>query len=276
LGNLIWLASYPKSGSTWLRAFLHNYLRDTAAPHPINSLMDITTGESGTSLYRPYNATPPTTWTPADVQRMRPRVHQDLTQLHPGPIFVKTHNALARIAGAPLITPRVTAAAICIVRDPRDIAMSYSRHLALSLDDTIAFMARPDAATGGTEHEVYEYLGPWSAHVDSWTNRVDPRLHMLRYEDLIEDPLPRFAGLIRFLGQEPDPDRLARAVAHSSFATLQSQEQESGFIERPAGATAPFFRAGRAGQWRDALTVAQRRRIEADHLPTMARLGYLF
>jgi hypothetical protein len=275
MGQLVWLASYPKSGSTWLRAFLHNYIRDTAAPHDINGLMDLTAGESGAALYRRHDPRPASQYSVDEVQRMRPLVHRDLTEGHPSLVFVKTHNASLVVGGVPTVTPEVTAGAIYVLRDPRDVAISYSQHLGRSLDETIAFMADPEAATGGTDQKVYERLATWSIHVHFWTRNPDPRLHVMRYEDMLAAPAAAFGGLLRFLGQEPPPDRLARAIRFSSFAELAAQERARGFQERPAEATAPFFRAGRAGQWREVLSQAQRSRIERDHEAVMRRFGYL-
>ena len=272
MGQLLWIASYPKSGSTWVRAFLHNYIRHPEEPYSINDLMDLSTGESGASLYRGYDSRAPESWTLADVQRMRPLVHRDLTMVHPGLVFVKTHNAALAACGVPLVTPGVTAGAVYLVRDPRDVAVSYSRHLGIGVDATIAFMARAEAMTGGTPHEVIEVLGSWSAHVESWTAGGP---HVLRYEDMLERPEGTFGGLVRYLGEEPEAERLARAIRFSRFEELQAQERRGGFIEKPAAAGA-FFGGGRAGRWREVLNAAQRRRIERDHAPVMARLGYLF
>ena len=52
MAGIIWLASYPKSGNTWLRAFLHNLLRDPGRPYDINKLTDVTAGESQASWYQ--------------------------------------------------------------------------------------------------------------------------------------------------------------------------------------------------------------------------------
>jgi hypothetical protein len=275
MGNLVWLASYPKSGSTWLRAFLHNYIRASDEPYDINSLMDLSTGESGAARYRRHDPRPASQYSIADVQRMRPLVHRELTLAHPNLVFVKTHNASLLVEGVPLMTPEVTAGAVYIVRDPRDIAVSYSRHLGRSLDETIAFMADPEAATGGTDVKVYERLSSWSIHVHFWTRNPNPLLHVIRYDDMIAAPSETFAGVIRFLGEEPPADRLQRAIRFSAFDELRRQEQASGFIERPLEAVAPFFRSGRLGEWRDVLTADQRTRIERDHAAMMGRFGYL-
>ncbi len=274
MGQLVWIASYPKSGNTWMRAFLHNYIRRTQAPYDINKLTDLTASDINAERYQRYDPRPASQYSIADVQRMRPLVHRDLTGLDSTLVFVKTHNARLTVAGVPLITPAVTAGALYLVRDPRDVAVSYSRHLGRSIDDTIAFMANPEAATGGTDAKVYERLGTWSDHVRSWTSPPNPRVRVVRYETLLETPESTFGQQIYWLGDDPQPDRLARAVQFSSFQELHAQEQAKGFTERVAGSTAPFFGTGRSGTWRTELTPAQQARIERDHGATMQAFGY--
>ena len=150
-------------------------------------------------------------------------------------MFVKTHNASLLVEGVPLMTPEVTAGAIYIVRDPRDIAVSYSRHLGRSLDATIAFMADPEAATGGTDVKVYERLSSWSIHVHFWTRNPNPLLHVIRYDDMLAAPEATFARVVRFLGEEPPADRLARAIRFSAFDELRRQETGEQVHRAPAG-----------------------------------------
>jgi hypothetical protein len=275
MGQLLWIASYPKSGSTWARAFLHNYIRAADRPHDINDLTALTTGESAAARFAPHDPRPASQYSVADVQRLRPIVHREMAQARPGITFVKTHNALLVVEGVQTITREVTAGCLYILRDPRDVAVSFSRHLGLSLDQTIAFMANPEAATGGTDHTVYVRLATWSAHVHFWTRRPHPGLHVMRYEDMLADPLGAFGHLVRFLGEAPEPGRLARAVDFSDFAVLRAQEAAHGFVEQPAQSAEPFFRVGQAGQWRAVLSPAQVARIERDHGAVMQRFGYL-
>ena len=274
MGKIVWLASYPKSGTTWLRAFLHNFLLPADQPHDINRLTDFSASECDAALYRHYDPRPPSHYSAAEVQALRPQVHRDLTQASPELVFVKTHNAVVLVEGKPLLTPQVTAGSIYLVRNPRAVALSYSHHLGRPIDEVIAFMAHDGAATGNDDRQVFERLGSWSTHVQSWTPGPSPRLHVMRYEDMLADPLANFARLIRFLGREPPPDRLDQAIRFSAFEVLQEQEARSGFVERPAKTTA-FFRAGRAEAWREALTPRQIARIEADHGLQMRRFGYL-
>jgi hypothetical protein len=274
MGQIIWLASYPKSGNTWLRAFLHNYLRQPAESYDINRLGDFTASENDAAHYHAHDPRPASAYSIETVQRLRPLVHRDLTRAFPDLVFVKTHNAALNVAGVPLLTPAVTAGIIYILRDPRDIALSYSRHLGKSIDETITFMAQDGASAGGDDRKVFERLSSWSGHVRSWTGNPHPRLLGLRYEDMLAEPAASFGKVIRFLGREPPADRIERAIRLSSFAALQAQERHNGFVERPESAAA-FFHTGTAGQWRAQLTSAQIARLEQDHGAEMRRAGYL-
>ena len=111
-------------------------------------------------------------------------------------------------------------------------------------------------------------------HVRSWTHRAHPGLHVIRYEDLLDDPSKAFGGVARFLGLSPPPERLAKAIEFSSFGVLRAQEESVGFRER-AEKQERFFREGKAGQWREVLTEAQVRRIVSRHRDQMARFGYV-
>jgi hypothetical protein len=265
MGKLIWLASYPKSGNTWLRAFLHNYLLAPATPHSINALTELTAVECAAAFHHP----PGEPLTTQQTQQRRPAVHKRLTQLAAGPIFVKTHNANLAVAGVPLCTPALTAGVIHLVRDPRDIALSYSAFLNKPVDDIIAFMANPQAANRATDAQVFELLSSWSIHTNSWAEAKNR--FSVRYEDLLADPAGQFARLIQFLGAPADPDRLQKAIRFSDFAALSTQESATGY--RAAG-TQKFFRTGTVRQWEAHLTQAQSARIIADQGETMQKYAY--
>jgi len=275
MGKIVWLASYPKSGNTWLRAFLHNYIAEPETPYSINRLIDFSASEANARFYERYNKRPAATWSIAEVQRMRPFVHRDLTRLHPDLVFVKTHNACLRVHNVPLCTPEVTESAIYILRDPRDVAISYSAYTGQSLDQIITFMNKSQAANRGTAAQVFELLSSWSAHVESWTSQNSSKTLVLRYEDMLAHPLEHFAKVIEFLGTPPEPARLARAIEFSNFQTLASQEASFGYTANAPTANSPFFRIGQARQWLSALSITQRLQIETDHQATMQKFLYL-
>ncbi|HXV24461.1 MAG TPA: sulfotransferase domain-containing protein [Alphaproteobacteria bacterium] len=273
MGAIIWLASFPKSGNTWLRAFLHNLLRNPQEGYDINKLDDFTLGESAYGWYRMFDDRPLEAYTVAEVAALRPKVHRHLTTLFPDSVFAKTHCAVMEDHGVPTITFEVTAGAIYVVRNPLDVAVSYAHHLGASLDDTIAYMAKPRAMTPASNNHVQELLGSWSEHVESWTTKPNRALHVVRYEDMLMKPQTAFGGIVRFLGLKPPRERLERAIARSSFRVLQEQERRHGFKEKSAQAER-FFREGKAGQWRKALTPEQVERVVSAHRQQMQRFGY--
>ena len=274
MGGILWLASYPKSGNTWLRAFLHNFMRNPGQPYDINKLTEMTAGESQTILYKRFDPRPWTEYTREDVAKLRPLVQRELMKASPDTVFTKTHNALLEDHGHPVIAMDLTVGAIYVVRNPLDVAISYAHHLAVSIDEVIELLGNPGAFTVPTEKHVFEFMASWSRHVDSWTGQPNPRLHVVRYEDMLESPSKTFGGIVRFLGIDPKRDRLDKAIKQSSFKVLSQQEKTKGFIERPEKAQA-FFRKGEAGQWRRDLTPDQVKRIVADHRPQMERFGYV-
>lgn len=274
MGGILWLASYPKSGNTWMRAFIHNLLRDPAEPVPINELTQFTIGDTVKDWYAQAAGRPVTGLSHEEWGRLRPLTHQLFTAASPDTVFVKTHMRLGEAFGTPLITMECTAGAIYIVRDPRDVAISAAAHFGTDIDGVIALMENPVAGTPEDDVNAPQYYGTWSAHVESWTVQKHRALMHVRYEDMLEKPLQTFTRVTRFLGVPAPKARIEKAIRFSSFDVLKAQEQKTGFVERSRRADA-FFRSGRAGQWRDRLTPAQVARIETAQAAVMRRFGYL-
>jgi hypothetical protein len=274
MGKIIWLASYPRSGNTWLRSFLHNFLRNPDESYDINRLSDLTLVDSHARWFQQFDPRPAGELTKEEVAALRPKVHRAMTAAFPDSIFVKTHNALVEDRGTPMITLDCTAGAIYVVRNPLDVAVSYSDHYGVSLDDAVTAMSQPDTQSARNEgHFVYEFHGSWSLNVKSWTGRPHPGLHVVRYEDMTAAPLKSFGGIAAFLGLPPDRRRLERAIRHSSFRVLQEQERRHGFKERSLK-SARFFRAGKVGEGHKRLSPPQIEALVAVHREQMARFGY--
>jgi hypothetical protein len=209
------------------------------------------------------------------IPTLRPQVQVRLADEANGVAFIKTHNALLIDEGQPVINPAATAGAIYIVRNPLDVVISLSHHRGKPIDDTIDFMACEGMRTAIGEKQVYEIWGSWSEHVHSWTRVEHPAIYVMRYEDMLAEPAKTFGGLARHLKMNPSADELQQALDLSSFENLQAEEKEAGFRERPEAATANFFRAGKADQWRDVLTTAQIEQIVSGHRTQMERFAYL-
>ena len=274
--SIVWLASYPKSGNTWLRAVLTSYLREDGALPSINALVGSRLADRR-RLFDEYVGLSSSDLTPAEILDLRPLFHTLLAADLPRPTFVKVHEPCLDTAAGPLFPRAATAGVVCLVRNPLDVALSWAHHQRWSVARTLAELNRPAAVPPsrctGIGPDLPESRLPWSAHVASWLESDLP-VHVARYEDMISAPVETFGGIVRHAGLEWDSSRLARAVGRSRFDLLRAQEERLGFDERQP--TAPsFFRSGTAGGWRAALTPAQVRSVVGAHGPVMERFGYL-
>ena len=274
MGNIVWLASYPKSGNTWLRAFLLNLMTDAEEPFDINKLAALTQGDSQAKWYAEFDTRLPAELSAEDLARLRPKVHACIAASSADSVFVKTHNALVEVAGSAMISQSETAGVIYVVRNPLDVALSYADHLGVQVEDILDLMATRGFCTPASSTLVPEHHSDWSSHVKSWTQFAHPALHVVRYEDMASRPVVTFAAIARFLGMNPVHEALLRAVRFSSFKVLRAQEKKSGFVERTP-VQKSFFRAGKSGNWRTQLTQAQIRRLLDDHREQMGRFDYV-
>ncbi|HVU23800.1 MAG TPA: sulfotransferase domain-containing protein, partial [Opitutus sp.] len=124
--GIVWLASYPKSGNTWFRTFLTNFLRDGDAPAAINELaggpiasarihFDEAVGyDSGEMTYD-------------EIDALRPDVYRQWAREAQQTPFCKIHDAYTFLPdGRPLSPPDATECALYFVRNPLDVAVSFA------------------------------------------------------------------------------------------------------------------------------------------------------
>lgn len=272
--SIVWLASYPKSGNTWLRVFLANYLLDRKTPMPINEVHRIGMGDAVEKAYRMVAAGPFDVTDPRQAVALRPKVLRRVVANGAQVNFLKTHNCRSKAFGVELIPAPLTRSAIYILRNPLDMVLSYARHYGDTPEAAATAIGRADNTIAGGAGAVPQFLGSWSDHVRGWTRCRDFPVLVLRYEDMVADPEAAFARALEHIGVPPDADRLARAVRFSSFDELKRQEETSGFVERPAQG-GPFFGVGQAGVWREKLAAEVAARIVRDHGRVMREFDYL-
>jgi aryl sulfotransferase len=270
-----WLASYPKSGNTWLRLFVASVL--SGRPADINRLNFLGANSNSRVAFDRVMGIEAADLSLKQQLTLRPRVYEVWAADAQRPLYCKAHEAYCLTpTGEPLFPTAATCGAVYVVRDPRAVAVSLAYHNTASIDQAIALMEDPEAVFSRSDRrlhrQLHQHLMRWSEHVESWLSAPFP-VHLVRYEDMRADPHAVFAALAMALGLRSDRATIATAVESTSFQRLHAQERASGFVEKPYRMPA-FFREGRSDGWRDALKPEQAARIVAVHGDVMRRLGY--
>jgi aryl sulfotransferase len=271
------LASYPKSGNTWVRAFMTS-LQQGGAAIDINELEGV--GSADRAVYDDALEVETSDLLPEEMARLRAAVCRATLNGTAARVVVKMHDAWLPFPGTtalPFPADRI-AAVILLVRDPRDVAVSLAHHSGQTIDTAIERMADPGHRLGRTDFnhnlQIAQHLSSWSLHALSWLNS-GLGLCVVRYEDLLGAPSRQFAAIARTMCLSDDAERLERAIAASRFERLQEQEVRTGFCEGIRGVPSLFFRNGKTGTWRDCLTNKQAQAIIRDHAPVMRVFGYV-
>ena len=194
--------------------------------------------------------------------------------------FLKTHNAMCTINKNKFTNKQNTAGIIYIVRDPRDIVISYSHHLNQTYDQVIDGMLdsnNQELAQVKKEKFTSTILGKWSDHYSSWKNYGSENFLLIKYEDMLFDNIKIFRKILEYLNNTAgllfDQNKMLKAIENTSFENLQNQEKKFGFNEHSKSTL--FFRYGKSEDWKGKLSLKQVKRIENGFNKEMKELGYL-
>lgn len=271
--SIVWLASYPKSGNTWVRLFVANYILNRPDPLPINQIHKFGIGDSIAAMYSKVAGRTIGVSDVALSLQLRDRVLAGVVANNADINLVKTHNRRTVAHGVQMIPEKFTRSAIYVMRNPLDMVLSYARHYGIDHAQAAEQICHPDNANAPTDRTVAEFLGSWSDHVESWTGKSAYPVLVLRYEDMLSQPETEFAKIVAHFGMDVDEERLQRAIQHASFDQLKQQEQQHGFNEA-SDKGAAFFGKGRAGQWRDELDPVLVKQIRQANKRVMKQYGY--
>jgi aryl sulfotransferase len=276
-----WLASYPKSGNTWMRMMLRS-LRNNGAPVDINESDQQSTILSRSDFEEFFGAES-SDLTQNEIDAVRPALHRAMARASKESLILrKVHDRCWFTAsGEPVFPPEVSRGAVYIVRDPRDVAVSAAHHFHIDVEESVRQMGNSNRIIARSskrlETQLSQPLGSWSEHVVSWLDHAVMPVLLVRYEDMLVDSTKELARVVEFLGLSRKFNREACAIAaaQSDFTKLRQQEEEGGFKEKPPAATTLFFRQGRSGEGKKILPPSLTQKIVLDHSEAMARLGYL-
>ena len=274
LRRVIWLASYPKSGNTWTRVFLANYLMNSDKPVPISEIHRFGLGDSISKMYRMVGGDQFDARDIALTLRLRPHVLRAVVANKADVNFVKTHNRRGDYLGTDLIPAELTRSAIYIIRNPLDTVLSYAKHFNVDLNQATDALCRDDTIAAPNDSSTIQFLSSWATHVTSWTGFATYPICVVRYEDMLTDPEHAFTKMLKLIGIPVDQNRLKKSIRFASFKELKKQEEKQGFEEKPEKSET-FFRSGKSGNWKKELPEALRDKIIAANGEVMKKYGYI-
>jgi len=276
--KIIWVASYPKSGNTWLRSFLTSYYLTLDGSFNFDLLKSIPTFES--NIFSPFISKQDAARNPESMAKYWIKV-QENSQLTNGDfIFLKTHNFCGEINNYPFTSAKYTIGFIYVVRDPREVVISYSNHFKVSLEESVNIITSSNPTiilNEGINYPVFTYN--WGINYSSWKQFDNVPRMIIRYEDMTSDPYLTFKNILIFLNNlglpSLDENKLSNSLKNTSFSNLENLEKNEGFKEQNLLRDRKFFNKGSIDSWRKKLSKKQVDKIEKKFRTEMQELKYI-
>ncbi len=271
---ILWLSSYPKSGNTWARIFLTNYLfeetedpfknLDKIGSYPRKEYFNFLEEKDFESLKN------------IEQNFKQYIISQEKINLNGELNLLKSHSYCGTLNGNNFSNKSNTAGFIYFVRDPRSVAISLSHHMNQSLEKAVDMMLNKNQFMQPDDNDgLLEFFSSWKINYLSWKNSKYPKL-IIKYEELKKDPFETFKKILNFISQfkkiEIDDEKIHKIIKKCEFENLQNQEKIKGFKERKGNDL--FFRKGEIDEWKNKLPNSLNELIKKNFNSEMQELGY--
>ena len=273
-----WIASYPKSGNTFIRSFLASYFFSDTGKFDFDLLYNIlqfpSLKFSKTDLFSKKDAAQ--NW-----------IYNQNFFFNNKDTFLKTHNTLIEFEGYKFTSPKQTRGAIYIVRDPRNVVLSMSHHYSLTYEESFKKMINSEASllekTFNNDHSNFTFLGSWSNHYKSWRDNNEFKVLFLKYEDFEENAEKEFKKILSFIYELKNEKfiindkKFSNALKSTNFTNLKNKENIYGFEESiysDKGKKLNFFNFGFQNKWQKKLPHDIVKKINLSLKNEIIELGY--
>ncbi len=278
---ILWLASYPKSGNTFLRSLLTSYYFSKDGKFTFDLLKNIQQFPSS-ELFAKIGVDINDKF---EVARNYIKT-QELINKSKNLQFWKTHSSFCKMYNKFNFSDlNNSLGVIYVVRDPRNVVSSFANHNSKTIGDTTKLLMN-ELATGNEKDNVEVYMGSWAFNFNSWKiYKASNKYFLVKYEDLLNDTKKIFIEVLKFISSvsgsalKIDDKKLEKVIETTDFNYLKNMENKYGFNEAKindnTGKNVNFFNLGPNNKWQVLLNNEIRKKIEINFKNEMKELGYI-
>ena len=276
---IIWIASYPKSGNTWVRSIISSYFFSDTGDFDFNLLKNISLYPGPKYFKNKINK-------PGEVSLFWESSQKNIVSKEKQ-TFLKTHNALIALNNRLFTSEKTSLGAIYIVRDPRNILSSLKNHYDFKdYNEAFEFMKNKKKyiwdIRKNNDYSGFQFLGSWQEHYKSWIKNQKFKTLLVKYEDLERDCYSTSLKLIQYIlllkGKESkvDEKKLFRSIESTKFDVLKKKENDFGFDEsiKVNDINKSFFFLGPENKWQKKLPNDILKKIENEFQEDLKYFNY--
>tara|TARA_Y100000768_G_scaffold381362_1_gene359889 strand:- start:119 stop:967 length:849 start_codon:yes stop_codon:yes gene_type:complete len=280
---IFWIASYPKSGNTWVRALISSYYFSDKGTFSEELIKKI--GQFPEEIY--FNGFDYKKDIVSDTSRFWIKA-QERINMSQKIKFFKTHNSLSSINNNYFTNKENTIACIYVVRDPRNLITSLKNHYELNYEEALSFMTNDKKfiydPRKNNDFSDFQFISSWEKNFLSWKNQNEFPVKIIKYEDLLDKTYFIFEDLIKFINKiiksnkKIQKEKLKNSINSTTFDKLKNYEKKYGFSEaiksKNYNKTIPFFHLGPDNDWKKILEKDFQKKLNNTFSSSLKNLSY--
>ena len=281
---IFWIASYPKSGNTWLRSLLSAYYYSSDGNFNQKLLKNISQFPQKHHFanfdYNPKIVT--------DTSRFWIKAQNEINR-DSKLKFLKTHNVLGAINNNNFTNKENSIGGIYLVRDPRNIITSLQNHFELNKDEALKFMLSEKKYLydyyQANDFSDFQFISSWEKNYKSWTKQDIFPIKVIKYEELMNNTFETFKEIIIFIEKITKIEKIfieskaKNSIQSTSFNKMKKIEQSKGFNEsvlsKNHSKKIPFFHLGPKNDWKKIFNEDFIKNVTLKFKPLLKELNYI-